>query len=186
MEPETFDLLVSNISNHGAFHNNSVSGQEQMPVDRQLLIALQRLGNYGNGASVRKIAQWAGVATGTVYLCMARVLSAILDSDMRERHVVWPEGEERERHKIRAEEITAVKEWRDGWCMIDGTLVPLYAKPSYYGDRFYDRKSNYSLNVQARLLVLNIFCSAFNLTVNLVDHQYPGLENHRLRCWLCR
>jgi hypothetical protein len=57
MEPETFDLLVSNISNHGAFHNNSVSGPEQMPVDRQLLITLQRLGNYGNGVSVKKIAQ---------------------------------------------------------------------------------------------------------------------------------
>jgi hypothetical protein len=32
--------------------------------------------------------------------------------------------------------------------MVDGSLVPLYARPAFYGNVFFDRKSNYSMNVQ--------------------------------------
>ena len=31
---------------------------------------------------------------------------------------------------------------------MDGTLVPLADKPGYHGEAYFDRKSNYSLNVQ--------------------------------------
>ncbi|KIK17976.1 hypothetical protein PISMIDRAFT_30623 [Pisolithus microcarpus 441] len=31
--------------------------------------------------------------------------------------------------------------------MVDGTLVPLYACPAFFGNSWYDHKSNYSLNV---------------------------------------
>jgi hypothetical protein len=56
-----------------------------------------------------------------------------------------------------SEEREAAKEWveakscnggRGGWIMVDGTLIPLYTKPSEYGNCYYDRKSNYSINVQ--------------------------------------
>ena len=40
--------------------------------------------------------------------------------------------------------------WRNGWLMVDGTLVPLFRRPGYFGNVFFDRKSNYSLNVQVR------------------------------------
>ncbi len=32
--------------------------------------------------------------------------------------------------------------------MIDGTLIPLYSKLQYYRDLWFDRKTNYSMNVQ--------------------------------------
>lgn len=32
--------------------------------------------------------------------------------------------------------------------MVDGTFIPLFQKPTYFGETFFDRKSNYSLNVQ--------------------------------------
>lgn len=32
--------------------------------------------------------------------------------------------------------------------MVDKTLIPLYCKPYWYGDTFFDHKSNYSMNVQ--------------------------------------
>ncbi|KAK9355754.1 hypothetical protein V1523DRAFT_423776 [Lipomyces doorenjongii] len=35
-----------------------------------------------------------------------------------------------------------------------GTMVPLYSKPNY-GDRFFDRKHNYSFNIQARSLTIS-------------------------------
>jgi hypothetical protein len=38
--------------------------------------------------------------------------------------------------------------WRPGFAMVDGTLIPLHAKPGHFGEQFFDRKSNYSLNLQ--------------------------------------
>ena len=31
--------------------------------------------------------------------------------------------------------------------MVDGTLIPLFAKPGHYGEQFFDHKSNYSLSL---------------------------------------
>ncbi|KIJ55448.1 hypothetical protein M422DRAFT_121758, partial [Sphaerobolus stellatus SS14] len=41
--------------------------------------------------------------------------------------------------------------WQEGWLMIDGTLVPLFAQPGFYGNSWYDRKCNYFLNVQVSI-----------------------------------
>jgi hypothetical protein len=43
--------------------------------------------------------------------------------------------------------------WRNGWLMVDGTLVPLFRRPSWFGNIWFDRKSNYSLNVQVSNLI---------------------------------
>ncbi len=32
--------------------------------------------------------------------------------------------------------------------VVDGTLVPLYYRPYWYAEAYFDRKSNYSLNIQ--------------------------------------
>jgi hypothetical protein len=32
--------------------------------------------------------------------------------------------------------------------MVDGTLVPLFMRPGFFGNTWFDRKSNYSMNVQ--------------------------------------
>ncbi|KAI5777173.1 hypothetical protein EDC01DRAFT_592324, partial [Geopyxis carbonaria] len=147
MYPETFDALHSRISNHRIFENNSTNSEQQLPVDVQLLIALKRFGTYGNAASLLNVALWAGVGEGTVVLCTKRVMRAVLDSSLRPESVCWPTSEQRERHKAHVE-ANVCASWRDGWLMIDGTLVPLFERPYYYGEAFFDRKSNYSLNVQ--------------------------------------
>ena len=148
INPDTFDLLTECLKTQSCFHNDS--GNEQMPVARQILIALKRLGTYGNGSSLQNIARWAGVGKGTVDLVTRRVLLAIHDSDLQTRHIRWPaEGDpDREEAKDWVEDTGAPEQWSHGWCMVDGTTVPLYEKPHYYGDAFFDRKSQYSINVQ--------------------------------------
>ncbi|KAF5341489.1 hypothetical protein D9758_013933 [Tetrapyrgos nigripes] len=42
--------------------------------------------------------------------------------------------------------------WRNGWCFVDGTFIPLAYQPYWYGESYFDRKSCYSLNVQIVLL----------------------------------
>jgi hypothetical protein len=99
MWPDTFDKLVEQLETADVFQNNS-SSQHQMPVDRQLMITLIRFGMYGNGASIDKIADIAGVGHGTVDLATRRVITAIKENDIKGQHIKWPNNAERERAKV--------------------------------------------------------------------------------------
>lgn len=147
MEPRAFNLLCARLNDF--LCNLSGRGPRQIPVEFQLLVALKRFGRYGNGASVHEIAQWSGFGAGTVQLITRRVVRAIHLSDLRREHIRWPTGAEKEEAKNWADQkARRAIGWREGFCFVDGTLIPLYARPYHYGDCFFDRRSRYSLNVQ--------------------------------------
>ena len=54
MSPATFDILVKKLSKKLVFQNNSWAA-EQIFVEQQVLIALQRFEMFGNGASMHLI-----------------------------------------------------------------------------------------------------------------------------------
>nr|GAT50916.1 predicted protein [Mycena chlorophos] len=140
--PETFDGLLEKIADHIVFDGGS---NPQLPVDQQLAITLFRLGHFGNSASVESVAQWAGTAAGTVVNATRRVMIAFLA--IHDDAIRWPDARAKEEAKQWVEDHSCAA-WRDGWLMVDGTLVPLSDKPGYHGEAYFDRKSNYSLNVQ--------------------------------------
>jgi hypothetical protein len=142
-----FDALVSVLEEDPTFHNNSHTGQ--MPVVEQLAIALYRFGHYGNGASVKKVALLFGVGYGTVKLVTARVLKACCSEKFRSASVQWVNAATKETAKVWVEKASC-PEWRNGWFMVDGTLVPLFRRPAFFGNTWFDRKSNYSMNVQVK------------------------------------
>jgi hypothetical protein len=143
VSPSTFDELVGYIQDHPIFQNRS--NCPQYPVEIQLAIALFRFGHDGNAASVEAIAQWAGVSVGLVVKATRRVIIAFLA--LHDNVVCWPSPAEKEQAKQWVED-NSCPAWRDGFCMVDGTLVPLAEKPGHHGEAYFDRKSNYSLNVQ--------------------------------------
>ena len=149
VSPTTFDTILHCISGDPVFTN--YSSQHQMPVESQLAIALCRFGHNGNAASLQSVANWAGVGKGTVTLATQCVMTAILHPDFMQNTVCMPNEEEKEAAKewVAAHSCDA---WRNGWCMVNGTLVPLYARPYWYGSSYFDRKSNYSMNVQVGAL----------------------------------
>lgn len=149
VSPSTFDSLLKRIENDPIFYNNSYTSQ--IPVHEQLAITLFRLGHDGNAASVIAVAQWAGVSSGAVVKCTRRVMVAFLA--LHDAAIHWPTEEEKEQAKEWVESVSCA-EWRDGFCMVDGTLVPLSQKPGHHGEAYFDRKSNYSLNVQVMSLRL--------------------------------
>jgi hypothetical protein len=151
--PHTFDVLVNKLQYDIVFGNNSSC--PQMPVEEQLAVTLFRFGHDGNAASLQGVANWAGLGKGTVLLVTRRVMTAILRPEFMNEAVRFPDAEEKEaakkwvhRHSCRA--------WRDGWCLVDGTLVPLAERPHWFGESYFDRKNRYSLNIQACLCLL--FC----------------------------
>ncbi|KIK71838.1 hypothetical protein PAXRUDRAFT_181755 [Paxillus rubicundulus Ve08.2h10] len=123
------------------------SNVPQMAVDAQLAIALYRFGHYGNAISTTMVTLWAGVGYGTIQLVTNCIMTAVCRVGFHQAALYWPNGEEKEEAKQWVEE-NSCPAWRDGWAMVDGTLVPLYSRLGFYGNAWYDRKSNYSLNVQ--------------------------------------
>lgn len=148
--PECFRALLAALEDDPVFHNQSQN--EQMPVAEQLAITLYRFGHYGNAASTLKVALWAGVGYGTVDRVTKRVITALCSGRFRHAAVKFPPiGDvRREAAKVWVEMVSCPA-WRDGWLMVDGTLVPLWMRPGHFGNTFYDRKSNYSMNVQVRI-----------------------------------
>jgi len=147
VSPSTFDRILAKISDDPVFFNNSNNPQE--PVEEQLAITLYRFGHNGNAASLQKVAYWAGVGKGTVTVATRRVMTAVLRPNFMKEAVRFPSEEEKEAAKAWVE-AHSCKAWRDGWCLVDGTLVPLYSRPYWFGESYFDRKCNYSLNIQVR------------------------------------
>ena len=59
-----------------------------------------------------------------------------------------PMPEEKEEAKRWVERCSKCSTWRDGWCFVDRTLVPLTFHLFWYGQIYFDCKCNYSLNIQ--------------------------------------
>lgn len=141
--PNTFDQLLASIKNHHIFVSNG--NNDQLPVEAQLAITLYRFGHFGNAASVDSIAQWAGVSAGLVVKSTRRVM--VTFSSMHDKVMRWATAAEKQEAKSWVESMSC-RGWRDGYAMVDGTLIPLADKPGFHGEAYFDRKSNYSLNLQ--------------------------------------
>ncbi|KAJ6622113.1 hypothetical protein B0H10DRAFT_2214712 [Mycena sp. CBHHK59/15] len=119
----TFDQVASALSEDPVFTNDSPNGQ--MAIEHQLTITLFRFGHSGNAVGLQKVANWAGVGKGTVTLTTRRMMTAILCPGFMEQAVHAPTAPEKEKAKAWVE-AHSCKAWRNGWCLVYGTLVPLF------------------------------------------------------------
>ena len=145
MSLESFDALVLKLKRADVFHNQS--NNAQMAMERQVSIALNRFSVYRNGMSLHDIADWAGIGYYTVDLITWRVISAVLDTNLRACHIHWPIREKRKSAKEWLEHQTCSVFWT-GYCVVDGTTIPIFEKPHYFRKSFYDWKVQYSINAQ--------------------------------------
>ncbi|KAF8824329.1 hypothetical protein HHX47_DHR8000194 [Lentinula edodes] len=88
------------------------------------------------------------MSAGTVVNATQRVMVAFLA--LHDDVIHWPTARMKEEAKEWVEAATCAA-WRNSWIFVDGTLIPLAEKPAYHGEAYFDRKSNYSLNVQVRI-----------------------------------
>lgn len=147
MPPKAFNDLVLLIKDSQHFANDS--NNPQSPVDQQLAVFLFRVGHYGNAASIDRIAFFFGISTGSVINFSNRVLQAILE--LHNVYVAWPGHARRLAARTYVRRSTGVVSWSGGIFATDGTTLPLFQRPSYFGREFYDRNSRYSLNSQVRI-----------------------------------
>lgn len=163
-----FRELVTKIKHHPIFQKKEKSRKKQRPVIHQLLVALKRFGNFGNGAAVGIIARFFSISgryylviysfheflltlhsnfvtffyvEGAVDLYTKRCIVAILS--LEKQTICWPDTNERQEIKNR------IKRDSDFPCclgFIDGTLFVLENKPLLDGEDYFSRKGKYGLS----------------------------------------
>ena len=120
-------------------------GRKALHPVLQLMIFLFYLGISGDGAKFSLVGSKFHVSKGAARRCYKRVLFAILS--MKDQVIQWPDAEEREEISRR---FYVDYCFQDCVGVIDGTYIVLTHKPSWCGEDFYTRKSNYS--VQALII----------------------------------
>jgi hypothetical protein len=145
VSPTTFDKIVDKIKDDPVFYNNS--NNPQIPIEEQLTITLYRFGHDGNASSQAEVGRWAGAGKGSSSLHTKHVMSAILRRPFMNEAVRFPTPAEKEKGKAWVE-AHSCQAWPNGILFVDGTLIPLFDRPHWYGESYFDRKCNYSLNVQ--------------------------------------
>jgi hypothetical protein len=161
-----FREILRNIRNHPVFTNKSFNNQ--LSISNQLCIALYRFGRYGNGASMRDIANHFGLGEGTLDLCTNRIIKAIIE--LTPKYLRWYTTLEKEDTK---QQIKREKGFSNCLGFLDGTTIILDFKPGIDSESYYNRKSRYGLNTQ--------IISDFNGRIRFLFAGYPA-SVHDSRC----
>ncbi|KNZ48141.1 hypothetical protein VP01_5883g1 [Puccinia sorghi] len=90
--PRVYFMKICNlVSRNSVFNNNSQHPQH--PVEEQMMVELKRLGCFGNASSVGMLANYFGIAKGTVEIYTNRCIVAI--KGLHEKFLKWPNTEAR-------------------------------------------------------------------------------------------
>ncbi|KIK74346.1 hypothetical protein PAXRUDRAFT_175982 [Paxillus rubicundulus Ve08.2h10] len=123
VNPEIFDSILDQLSDH------PISQSPQLPI------FLNCAGHYGNVISPEDVALWAGVSVRSVVNCTNCVMIAILD---QHDHFLQFMPSNSHDH-VCAKEFaanTSSPEWQGGFLAADGSVIPLFQKPGFYGETF--------------------------------------------------
>ncbi|KAE9402089.1 hypothetical protein BT96DRAFT_765550, partial [Gymnopus androsaceus JB14] len=168
IDPKTFNSLVADLEMDPIF-----AGSRQAPVEHQVAVTLYCFGHYGNGASLQQVANWSGYSKGWIKAAVQRVMVAVLCPEFVRKNVRPPTAAEKKEAK-KWVESRSCSIWHDGYCMVDGTLFILAERPFWYGESYFDRKCNYSLNFQ----IINLP----NLRIINFSYGYTG-STHDATAW---
>jgi hypothetical protein len=146
MDPPIFDHIINQIRKHEIFDSHGKN--LQLLVSVQLVIFLNHTGHYGNTISPEDVAQWGGVSVGSVINCMHCVMVALLGQ--HNKFLQMPGVSEDAELVCMFVEGRTYPGWWNGIFAADGSAIPLFQKPGYFGKIFYDRKSTYLMNCQIR------------------------------------
>ena len=118
---DTFDALVAKHVDHPVFYINSHCSQIPPPI--KLTIFLHHAGHYGNIAGPDAVADWMGLSTGAVDICMKHVMVAILH--LHDQAFEPPSEKDSAQSKEYAASVTCPA-CSSGKLSLDGSHFPLY------------------------------------------------------------
>ncbi|EFP91930.2 uncharacterized protein PGTG_17957 [Puccinia graminis f. sp. tritici CRL 75-36-700-3] len=135
-----FIKVLDTIFDNEVFHCGG--HRPQLPIPHQLALTLERLGSNGNGASVGQFSRNLQVARGTVVKVTRRVIEALIS--MGRVYVQWPDKDRR----AEISEVMRMEGFSGCVGFVDGTTIPIFQRPGFDGETFFDRKKRYFMNAQ--------------------------------------
>jgi hypothetical protein len=111
-------------------------------VEYQLMVFLNYIGT--KGCTIQAMKSKFRCGFGTVHKYIWRVCTAF--ESLAPSTIFWPKRREKE---IVKRYYGRRYHWHDCLGTIDGTCIPLFCKPQEDGEDYLDRKSKYSINMQA-------------------------------------
>lgn len=138
-----FNVLLALIENHPVFHG--FNSHKQFTTQFQLALVLYRLGSYGEGATLCKIASLFGIGDGgTIEKITSRIFKSILS--LENQFLAWPTNEERK-------QMVLATLGELPYCIgyVDGSDIRLQERPTHKCDptSYYSRKKEYAIKLQA-------------------------------------
>ncbi|KAG2335920.1 hypothetical protein BDR05DRAFT_978879 [Suillus weaverae] len=137
------------------------------------------MGHYGNAISNEDVCQWVGVRIGSITNCTNHIMIALFEH--HDRFIFFPKYV-----------LKIYPQWHNGIFTTDSSMINLCNKPGLYGETFFSRKSDYSLNCQVvaiphNLLIVNYSIGhvgsahdayAFHSTCIYQDHEALLGDDH--------
>ena len=108
----------------------------------QLALTLELLGSCGNGASIGRFSRNLNVGRGTMVKVSRRVIEALIS--LGPKYLKWPDSSRRKE----ISDVMKMEGFEGCVGFVDGTTFPIFQRPSFNGEVFFDRKKSYSLNAQ--------------------------------------
>ena len=161
MSSSSFEKIWKMIENHDIFKNNSTT--QQFDPRLQFLVVLFQFGIYGN-ASRSNISETFHISTGVISKFTKCIIVALLSLQIDV--VRWPIDSEKDIIKSSIEDSHG---FLNVIGIMDGTHIILSSKPSYQGEQYFNRKSQYSISC---LLVNDQNCK-----ITHVHAGFPGLAH---------
>lgn len=136
-----FQKILDLIKDNPLFHGNN--SQKQFSPYFQLALVMYRLGSFGTGASIDKIASLFGIGDGgTIDKVTWRVFNCILQ--LEDEFLKWPSIEEKADIIFETcNELAHCIEY------LDGSEVKLEDTPFDDPDSYWSRNKQYSIKIQA-------------------------------------
>lgn len=96
MNPSIFNTLVEYLESQEVIHNSSSNEQQQMPIDRQILLTLLQMKCYSNGTSLYKIATIVGLGHDTLNCVYCYIIMALQRNNLCIEYMKKPKREAKE------------------------------------------------------------------------------------------
>ena len=142
IHPSDSDHALSLLPCHAGQVFKSRRGVSQLPLKKQLAIALYRFGHYGNSSRVDAVADLFGVSSGLVVKTTRRIVRGL--KRLAPLEITWPNAQWR---AVAADWAADNFVFQNCIGATDGTTVSLAYQPALHPWSYYDRKGRYSLNV---------------------------------------
>ncbi|KZT70061.1 hypothetical protein DAEQUDRAFT_668173, partial [Daedalea quercina L-15889] len=136
------------------------------------------VGRYGPGAAVLEIADTAGVSVGSVHNFTRRCIIALLSLHDQVFH--FRDEEQMQGAAQCAANKSGTNAWHGGHLATDGTPIPFFSRPGWYGQDFYGKDKVYAMQLTLVIFIHTLLIADYAVGRPGSTHDASAFQDTRL------